>query len=677
MKEQQLNIKQVMSQAKKAKKKGNAPFAMQLYKLIQQHQPNHPVAKKELRRLQKSLKKAQSIEIKKTILSQKRLDYLVSLYHSGDMIKVEKACRETLKIDPESIVVFNLLGAALKRQGNLQGAVEAYDKAIQFKPDYAEAFSNRGIALHELGQLEEAVKSFDKAIMHNPNFSDAYSNKGNVLNELGRLKDAVEIYNKAIHLKPDCAVVYNNKGNALKALGQLRQAVMSYNKAVQLNPYSVEAYYNLGIVLDELGENNEAVESYDKAIQLKPDYVEAYSNLCEIYEKRNMFFELKSLLQRAQEVLQKKEPSILYWRAQFASRENRLEDMRDLLELIVPEKLPQNLKQSYSELLAKTYDKLNLFVKAFAQFEFTNEITRKSYLVEQLNANHYLNRIGLLSKSWSTTDKIKWLEKNTIVKQQSLVFLVGFPRSGTTLLDTILRTHPDVSVVEEKAMVGVMMSHLKELSTPEFLTDLDDEQLDQLRNLYYKELYSHVRLDTQCKLIIDKFPLNIVDAGLIHRVFPDAKFILVLRHPCDCVLSCFMQNFKLNDAMENFLTLEGSAKLYDSVMSLWSEYNRMLDLKLGVIKYEDLIQDLQATTEPLLKFLGLDWDDNLLNYQETALSRGKINTPSYNQVTQKLYTQANGRWKNYHEQMKDVIPLLDPWIEKFGYSIFEQKVDNS
>ena len=129
-----------------------------------------------------------------------------------------------------------------------------------------------------------------------------------------------------------------------------------------------------------------------------------------------------------------------------------------------------------------------------------------------------------------------------------------------------------------------------------------------------------------------------------------------------------MQNFKLNDAMANFLNLQQSANLYDAVMSLWVHFNNTLDLEVGIVRYEDLLQDLQGTVEPLLIFLGLDWHDNLRNYQQTALSRGVVNTPSYAQVTQSLYTRASGRWKNYRDQIKGIVPLLEPWAKRFGYS---------
>jgi hypothetical protein len=193
------------------------------------------------------------------------------------------------------------------------------------------------------------------------------------------------------------------------------------------------------------------------------------------------------------------------------------------------------------------------------------------------------------------------------------------------------------------------------------------EEIRTLREAYFAELDKHLDDGDSGRTVIDKLPLNIISAGLIHRVFPDATFILAMRHPCDCVLSCYMQSFQLNDAMASFLDLESSATLYDRVMRLWSAYRNVLPLDVQEVRYEDLIDDLEATARPVLAFLGLEWNDALLDYRETALARGRINTPSYNQVTEKLHRQAAGRWENYRAQLDPVYPLLDSWAKTWGY----------
>jgi hypothetical protein len=213
----------------------------------------------------------------------------------------------------------------------------------------------------------------------------------------------------------------------------------------------------------------------------------------------------------------------------------------------------------------------------------------------------------------------------------------------------------------------VMCKAFSQAQTIQNFNTLSEADVLGLRDVYFKELRRHLDQGDENKFIVDKLPLNIGNVGIIHRVFPDAKFILVLRHPCDCVLSCFMQNFQVNDAMANFLSLDQSAKLYAAVMELWFLYRQKLDLDAHVIKYENLVQDLEGTCRSLISFLGLEWDNNLHDYQKTALDRTSINTPSYNQVIQPLYEQASGRWTNYEKQMQHVLPVLRPWIDAFDY----------
>jgi len=217
---EQLTIEQAISRAKKAIKQGNDTVALQLYNAVLQRQPNHPVAKKGLRKLQKQRPRSQSGQAKTTDPAKDQMDAVINLYHSGQMAKAEQSCRELLQSYPQSLVVINVFGAALQVQGKLQEAVQAFDKAIRLKPGFAEAYCNRGNALKELGQLESAVAryesavaNYDKAIRLKPDFAEAYYNRGNALKDLGQLEEAVTSYDKAIQLKPDFAMAHRNLSN--------------------------------------------------------------------------------------------------------------------------------------------------------------------------------------------------------------------------------------------------------------------------------------------------------------------------------------------------------------------------------------------------------------------------------------------------------------------------------
>ena len=189
-----MTIEQALSRAKKATKQGNTAVALQLYNAILQSHPNHHIAKKRLRQLQKKLPHNQSIQTQVANPSQNQIDTLANLYQSGQMAKTESFCRELLQSHPQSLIVINVLGAALKDQGKLKDAIQAFSKVIQLKPDYIEAYYNRGVVLQELGQLSKAVDSYNKAIQLKPDYAQAYNNSGLALQELGQLDKALKSY---------------------------------------------------------------------------------------------------------------------------------------------------------------------------------------------------------------------------------------------------------------------------------------------------------------------------------------------------------------------------------------------------------------------------------------------------------------------------------------------------
>jgi hypothetical protein len=329
------------------------------------------------------------------------------------------------------------------------------------------------------------------------------------------------------------------------------------------------------------------------------------------------------------------------------------------------ERLPPKDQRAYFNLFGTYYDGLGLFDKAFAKFDKQNEIAR-AMLPDKLDPQAYLDGILRLATSWKSGAVSDW-SATEAAEDTSLAFLVGFPRSGTTLLDTVLLGHPQITVLEEKPMVAMLGDAFGRTPLLEDLNNLTGPQIRRLRRAYLDELRRGIGSSDMDTLVVDKHPMNIRSAGFIHRIFPRAKFVLALRHPCDCVLSCFMQNFMLNDATVNFLRLDQSAKLYAAAMELWNAYKASLNLDTFIVKYEDLVGDLRTAAVPLIEFLGLPWDDKVLEFQETARSRGLIPTPSYAEVARPLYGQARGRWKNYSEQMKPVLPVLEPWIDEFGY----------
>ena len=246
------------------------------------------------------------------------------------------------------------------------------------------------------------------------------------------------------------------------------------------------------------------------------------------------------------------------------------------------------------------------------------------------------------------------------------VFLVGFPRSGTTLLENVLAAHPDVVTLEEKDC-------LARIAAPYVAADEGLERLARIGSgeaLRQRDAYwSMVRgfgVEPRRRMFIDKMPLSSVLLPVVAKLFPHARVLFARRDPRDVVLSCFRRRFDMNPAMYQLLTLEGAAAYYDAVMRLAELYRDRLPLPQQIVRYESLVDDFEGTARAVCDFLGLEWDQGLLDFAAKARSRG-ISTPSAAQVARGLNREGQGAWRRYREQMAPVLPILEPWVERFGY----------
>lgn len=256
---------------------------------------------------------------------------------------------------------------------------------------------------------------------------------------------------------------------------------------------------------------------------------------------------------------------------------------------------------------------------------------------------------------------------NDGIEDSNLAFLIGFPRSGTTLLDTILRSHPDIEVIEEQPILFTIENLVKKKFNTKInnIYSISDNTLIILRKKYFELLKTYT--NTKGKLLIDKMPLHTSRLPLINLLFPNAKIIFTHRHPYDTVLSCFQQSFKPNSAMANLVSLKSSSIMYDQVMNAWDTYKHNLPLDFITSQYENLIEDFDSHTLKILNFLGVGWNKNVKNYRKTAIERGRIDTPSSSQVIQPLYKSSIDKWKNYEKYFQDCHQYLEKWVSYFHY----------
>jgi hypothetical protein len=224
---------------------------------------------------------------------------------------------------------------------------------------------------------------------------------------------------------------------------------------------------------------------------------------------------------------------------------------------------------------------------------------------------------------------------------------------------------PSLHVLEEMPVLRQVEGAVGE---KEKLASLGSAEANRLRAFYFESLQK-IAPTAPGRIVVDKFPLHMARMPLIHRIFPDARVVLVERHPCDSLLSCFMSNFTLNHAMRSFTDLKEAARTYDAVFTAWARAEALLPLRVHRIRYENMVEDLATEMRSLLDFLDLPWDPAVLDNRASAAKREHIRTASYSQVTEPIYRRSSGRWRRYREQMAPVLPILAPWAELMGYEM--------
>lgn len=320
--------------------------------------------------------------------------------------------------------------------------------------------------------------------------------------------------------------------------------------------------------------------------------------------------------------------------------------------------------------LGRNYDLLGDNDVAYRHFQLGNRLSLDLWPELAGGAQRYLRELDSLLAVCTPA----WLRTLPILAppdtELQIAFLLSFPRSGTTLMDTFLDAHPQISVLEEEPWLEQAIDVVRAMpqAYPRSLVGLSPAQVAEIRAAYWRPVMQAAS-PSPGTLLVDKNPFLSAHAAFIHRFIPGARFIFGLRHPADVVLSCFMQPFGHNPILANFLDLETAAHTYRRVMDLWLRYRDALPLEAHELRYEQLVADTRTTLRALLEFLGLPWSEELADHTAHAQRRGRIYTPSYHQVIRPVYSDAVNRWQRYQRHFGAALNVLRPYAEHFGYNM--------
>lgn len=538
-------------------------------------------------------------------------------------------------------------------------AVQAYEFVLGRAPRDFESWNNLGNARAALGDADGAIAALERAVALDSRAAPTRINLALTLCSAGRGAEAEAALRDAARDFPEDARPLHELYMQLKAEGRHEAAFEVLEVAGARDPDDMSIQLKLAIEYGLIMESDKSEAAYRRVLEHRPQEQLAYLGLAIHYEHTNREEELAPLAALA-EAHGMDEGTRNFLAAFEHRRAKRFQEALDCLDRVPEEIEPERT----AHLRATLLDRLDRTEEAFHWAEETGR-RHAAHPSEPLERAAELRRQLRGELARMTPDWARGWTEEVPAQGTSPVFLLGFPRSGTTLLDTILMGHPDTVVLEEKPALNKVDDAIGGL---EALATMDAPAIEAARAQYFAEVAGFADLRPG-QMLIDKSPLFLYKLPLIRRLFPEARIILALRHPCDVVLSCLMSNFRLNRAMSNFLRREDAADLYDLSFRHWEQARALFDVPVHQIVYERLVEDVEAEVRPLFEWLGLDWRPEALDHTRTARSRGLITTASYAQVTEPIYTRSAGRWQRYRAQLEPVLPLLSPWVEKFGYAL--------
>jgi tetratricopeptide (TPR) repeat protein len=457
------------------------------------------------------------------------------------------------------------------------------------------------------------------------------------------------------------------EAEAFRADHHMPEAARLLTTAARIAPEEPRVLFDLGMFFHDLGLKNEAEAAF-KASLRRQQGAAAYGQLAALYEKAN---DLNNAWATATLGIRlfPADPYLSLTLARCERRAGKRKEARARLEATLGTTRDPSLRPQILYQLGWHYDDEDQTEKAFATYREAKKLSAELAKKSAFDPDVPITFI----------EKVKAVDLNALPRfpfrggakgeAREVAFLVGFPRSGTTLLNQILDSHPKLVALEEKPVLPLVSSALVTWNKdyPEGLPALDAGQVAELRSHYFRLARDYAAFD-ETSVLIDKLPLNIAHIPFILTLFPEAKILLALRHPLGSTLSCFMHNFRLNNAMVHMFSLEDITALYAKVMGLWLDFAAARTMAVHRVRYESIVADLPGEAERLCAFLGVPFSPEMLRFDQHARAKGLINTPSYHQVVRPLYGESVERWRRYEKFLEPYATRLAPFIRAFGYA---------
>lgn len=487
----------------------------------------------------------------------------------------------------------------------------------------------------------------------------------------GRFGEALNRLDRALQLEPQNVLTLCAIGQCLSKQGRAKDSLEAFEAAISLLPSHAPAHHGRGSAQAALGDNDAAYQSEALAAQLDPRYPDPLGALAEIALRREDFDTAREQARKAL-ALDPFQPVATFVMASLAARDGQAEAAVNLLERLHRQAGQTPLHAALSQrLLADQLEKLGRYDEAFQAYDLANRAGRsvlaEGFAITQVETSVPMCARLLKAFRAAPAGAFGPVSGAAPSPVAGHVFLVGFVRSGTTLLEQVLASHPDVVALEERPTLRALTGdYFGEDGGLERLAAMDEAEAQRLRQAYWQSVRDQGAA-VEGKVFVDKAPLTTIWQPLIARLFPEAKILFAVRDPRDVVLSCFRHAFIVNAMSGAFSDLDETAALYDGVMQLAALYREILPLPVHRHRHEDLIENFEGEVKAICDFIGIGWDPAMADFVATA-NRRDIRTPSKDQVRRGLNRSGLAQWKRYETQLAGVLPVLEPWVKAYGYA---------
>ena len=632
------SVIEILNQALNAQQNNNFTDAEKLYIKALNVEPNNYAALINLGVLLKALNRLD--EAKESFVKAIKINPNTELgymnlgnifFKLNQLDEAETNYKKSIEIKPNYADAHFNLGVFYDNTDRPDQAELSYNEAIKLKPNYSQAYNNLGNLYRKLKKTFEAELNYKKLIETNPSSAEAYYNLGNLYNDIEKFYDAMLNYIKAVKLNPNFDSAYNYLGTVYHKLYKLDDAIINYKKAIELNPEYSEAYYNLGISLFTLNKAEEAYENYKKATELKSDYFEAYNNLGSVSESLGKLEEAEKNFKKAIEL--KHNYAEAHYNLSniktYKVEDNQFNQMKDLL---LDKDLNNEQLYHLNFALAKAYEDLGNYEQSFVNYTLANNLCKKmiGYNIEEdQNLFKQLEESYLKLKRYSS--RFSDLSDNP-----NPIFILGMPRSGTSLIEQIISSHSNVFGAGELNFIESFGDKLAR--------GIDETDYNLLLNFKNKYIQRLKGFTDKNSMVSDKMPLNFRYIGLILTVFPNAKIIHSERDPAAICWGNYRQHFTEKRIIRYCYDLKDIVTYYNLYKNLMNFWIKEFGNKIYNLNYETLTTNQEGETKKLINYLGLQWEDDCLNPEKNQRS---VKTASNKQVRQKVYKGSSQKWKKF------------------------------